>query len=550
MNKLARARVLRRPRFTGRLQGLSLWSPSVWVIALVIAAPILTVVASLFIPAGEVWAHLSSTVLPRYIQNSLWLMLGVGAGVSVIGVGTAWLVTMCSFKGRGWLEWALLLPMAFPAYILAYTYTDYLQFSGPLQTMLRDTFGWGARDYWFPQIRSLGGAIYLLTLALYPYVYLLARSAFLEQSKTMLEAGQCLRVNAWQSFVRVSLPLARPAIVAGVALALMETLSDFGTVDYFGIQTFTTGIYRTWFGLGERLAASQLAAWLLMFVLVLLVLERLSRNAWQHAARLKRSLPNPYTLQGGRAVLAFLAAALPIILGFVLPAVLLLEMAAGRSFDADTWSYARNSLTLASISAWLAVVLALALAYGVRVRPRPLTRLAAQVASVGYAVPGSVIAVSILISLGWLDSRLDAVMGTGLLLSGTMFGLVYAYLVRFLTAAFNTVEAGLKNVTQSMDAAARSLGENTWGSLFRVHIPLLRGHLFTALLLVFVDVMKELPATLIVRPFNLDTLAVRVYRLASDERLAEAAGGALVIVLVGVLPVIFLSMAMTRGRRS
>ena len=548
MNKLARARILKRPRPLRRLRGLSLWSPSVIIIAVLIAAPILTVVASLFIPAGEVWAHLSSTVLPRYIQNSLWLMLGVGAGVSVIGVGAAWLVTMCQFPGRRMLEWALLLPMAFPAYILAYTYTDYLQFSGPLQTTLRELFGWGARDYWFPQIRSLGGAVYLLILALYPYVYLLARSAFLEQSKTMLEAGQCLRIGAWQSFLRVSLPLARPAIVAGVALVLMETLSDFGTVDYFGLQTFTTGIYRTWFGLGERLAASQLAAWLLMFVLVLLLLERLSRNAWQHAARLKKSLPQPYLLKGWRAALAFIATALPVILGFILPGILLVEMASGRSFDADILGYARNSLLLASVSAGLAVVLAIVLAYGVRVRPRRITRVAAQVASVGYAVPGSVIAVSILISLGWLDGRLDAVIGTGLLLSGTMFGLVYAYLVRFLTAAFNTVEAGLKNVTQSMDAAARSLGESTWGSLFRVHIPLLRGSLFTALLLVFVDVMKELPATLIVRPFNLDTLAVRVYRLASDERLAEAAGGSLAIVLVGVLPVIFLSIAMTKRK--
>ena len=552
MNKLARARVLRRERQGGLGRKPSIWTPAVLLIALLIAAPVLVVVASVFFPAGEVWAHLSATVLPRYVTNSLRLMLGVGAGVTVIGVSAAWLVTMCDFPLRRVLEWALLLPMAIPAYILAYTYTDYLQFAGPVQTALRDAFGLSARDYWFPQVRSLGGAAWLLTLALYPYVYLLARTAFLEQSRTMLEAGQCLKTNPWQSFIKISLPLARPAVVAGVALALMETLSDFGTVDYFGVQTFTTGIYRTWFGMGERLAASQLAAWLLMFVLVLLILERGSRNAWRHSARLRKHLPEPYQLSGLRAGLALSFCTLPVILGFILPALLLINMTlrAGLGFGGAFWTYARNSLMLAGLSALLAMMLALVLAYGVRVRSKPVTRAAAQIASVGYAVPGSVIAVSILISLGWLDARLDAALSTGLLLSGTMFGLVYAYLVRFLTAAFNTVESGLKVITPSMDAAAKSLGENTLGSLFRVHIPLLKSSLFTALLLVFVDVIKELPATLIVRPFNLDTLAVRVYRLASDERLAEAASGALAIVIVGVLPVILLSITVMRSRRA
>jgi iron(III) transport system permease protein len=514
---------------------LNAWVPAVVGIGLLLAVPILVVLAAIVVPAGEIWSHLASTVLPRYIQNSLLLMLGVGLGVSSIGIGTAWLVTMCHFPGRRLLEWALLLPMAIPAYILAYTYTDFLQFSGPLQSSLRAFFGWGARDYWFPEVRSLAGTIALLTLSLYPYVYLLARSAFLEQS----------------------LPLARPAIMAGVALALMETLSDFGTVDYFGIQTFTTGIYRTWFGLGERLAAVQLAAWLLMFVLVLIVLERFSRRRWQHPVRMQRrqSLVS-YSLKGWRALLASFLTLLPLLLGFVLPAALLVEMTLStkQASYPHLWNYARNSLLLSLLASLLAIILALVLAYGVRMRPNWLTRTASQLASLGYAVPGTVIAVSTLLSLGWLDQKLNdfsqrfSGVSTGLVLSGTVFALLYAYLVRFLGAAFNALEAGLKHITPSMDETAKSLGYRSLHSLFKVHVPLLRGSLLTGLLLVFVEVMKELPATLIIRPFNLDTLAIRVYRLASDERLREAAGGALAIVVVGILPVILLSTAIARTR--
>ena len=560
MNKLARARALPRPKLLPR----SGWRPSGWTVAIIltallVAAPMGVVLAGLFVPAGEVWQHLSSTVLPRYLMNSLTLTLGVGLGTLLIGVSTAWLTTMCRFPGRRLFEWALLLPMAIPAYILAYTYTDFLQFSGPLQTWLRSSFELAPRGYWFPDVRSLGGAVSMLTLAFYPYVYLLARAAFLEQSTTMLEASQCLRCSPWTSFFRLSLPLARPAIVAGVALALMETLSDFGTVDYFGVQTFTTGIYRTWFGMGERLAAVQLAAWLLLFVLALLVLERRSRSRWRQPGSTNRYRALlSYRLRGVRSVVAAVACSLPVLLGFLLPAALLLRMtlrSSAAAFNPQIWAYARNSLVLATIAALLAVLVGLVLAYGTRVRPNALNKTAARIAAMGYAVPGSVIAVSILISFGWLDARLDALMratfglSTGLLLSGTMVGLIFAYVVRFLTASFNTLEAGLGAITPTMDDAARSLGKRSLTRLWGVHVPLLRGSLLTAALLVFVDVIKELPATLIVRPFNLDTLAVRVYRLASDERLAEASGGALAIVLAGILPVIVLSVAITRSRK-
>lgn len=536
------------------------WSVVALLVALLIAAPVLVVAASLFTPAGEVWGHLASTVLRDYVANSLRLMLGVGAGVLLTGVAAAWLVTMCRFPGRRVFEWALVLPMAIPAYILAYAYTDFLQFAGPLQSALRAATGWSGRDYWFPNVRSLGGAIVMLTLALYPYVYLLARAAFLEQSVAILEASRSLGRSAWRTFFVISLPLARRAIVAGLALALMETLSDFGTVEYFGVVTFTTGIYRTWFGLGERAAAAQLAAVLLLFVLVLFVLERTlgRRPEAQPTSSRFRTLPR-HPLHGWRAALAVAACALPIVAGFVLPVGILVDLASRHVESArgvEVLVYARNTSALAAGGALLLLLVSVVLAYARRLRPDGWTRSATRVASLGYAVPGSVIAVGVLMQLGWVDGRLDAAMrstfgiSTGLLTSGTVAGLLFAYMARFLAVALGPVEAGLEKVTANMDAAARSLGRRSLATLRHVHLPLLRGSLLTAALMVFVDVVKELPATLIVRPFDFDTLAVRAYRLASDERLAEAAGPALAIVMVGIVPVVVLSVAIARSRRS
>ncbi|HEX7003954.1 MAG TPA: iron ABC transporter permease [Trueperaceae bacterium] len=534
------------------------WSIAVVAIALLVAAPILVVLSSVFAPAGDIWRHLASTLLPEYVRNSFLLMLGVGTGTMLIGVSGAWLVTMCRFPGRGLFEWALLLPLAIPAYIMAYAYTDFLQYAGPLQSGLRAVTGWGIGDYWFPDIRSLGGAILLLTLALYPYVYLLARAAFLEQAVSILEAGRSLGRSPWRAFFVVSLPLVRPAVAAGVALALMETLSDFGTVEYFGIVTFTTGIYRTWFGLGAPIAAAQLAAFLLLFILALLVLERSlgRRRRSQGGASRYRAL-GTFPLSGARRLLAFGACLLPILLGFLGPAAILLEMTlsdTSRSLGPDLLEYSRHTFVLAAISAVLAVLVALLLAYGKRVRPNILTRAATRIASIGYAVPGSVIAVGVLMHLGWIDNRIDTWtrssfgFSTGLLLSGTIAGLLFAYLVRFLAMSLGAVESSLAKITPSMDEAAHSLGHRSLSTLLRVHVPLMRGSLLSAALLVFVEVTKELPATLIVRPFNFDTLAVRAYRLASDERLTEAAGGALMIVLVGIVPVFLLSRAIARSR--
>lgn len=523
-----------------------------------VALPVVVVAAFVFVPTGEVWDHLADTVLPRYIGNSLLLMVGVGAGTLVIGVGTAWLVTLCRFPGRWLFEWALLLPLAVPAYVIAYSYASLLDYAGPVQSLLRDTFGWARQDYWFPQLRSIEGAISMMTLVLYPYVYLLSRAAFLEQSACVLEVSRTLGCSPWRGFFRVALPLARPAVAAGVALALMEALNDFGAVQHFGVDTFTTGIYRTWLGMREPAAAAQLAAILMLFIAGVFLLERWSRGrrGFAHSSTRYRPLPR-HRLRGLRAGLAIFACALPVLLGFVVPA---LNLGYGASITAGSWvdehflRYALNSFTLAAIAAVLAVVIAVLMAYALRLRRTAVAVAAVRVASLGYAIPGSVIAVGVMLPLAWIDNTIDGWMratfglSTGLIFSGTIYAVISAYLVRFLALSFSTVEASLTKVTATMDYAARSLGHGPGATLRRVHMPMIRGSLLTGGLVVFVDVMKELPATLVLRPFNFDTLATRTYELASDELLHEASSSALAIVAVGIVPVILVSRVIARSR--
>jgi iron(III) transport system permease protein len=527
-------------------------------VAALLAVPIVAVLANVFATGQGAWQHMASTVLPEYIANTLWLVAGVGAMVMFGGVASAWLVTMCRFPGRRVFEWALILPLAMPAYIMAYAYTDFLQFTGPLQTWLRAITGWQAREYWFPEIRSVGGAIAMLGLVLYPYVYLVVRAAFLEQSVAIIEVGRSLGYGPWRGFFRLALPLARPAIAAGTALALMETLADFGTVSYFAVPTFTTGIYRAWLSMGDRVAAAQLSALLLGCVVLILLLERMSRARARFHNAGGRKWPPRYELHGAAAWLATLVCSLPLLFGFLLPAGLLLQMSLSVSdveLGARFLQLTLNSFTLAGVTAAAAVALALLMAYAVRLRPGPLATAANRLAGFGYAIPGAVIAIGILVPVARLDNAVDAWMranigiSTGLLLTGSIAALVYAYLVRFLTVALQTVEAGLAKITASMDEAARSLGVGAGATLVRVHGPMMRGSLLTAALLVFVDVMKELPATLVMRPFNFDTLAVRAYNLAADERLAEAASAALAIVAVSLLPLILLSRRIAGARR-
>jgi iron(III) transport system permease protein len=535
-----------------------LWKPGVLLVALLFSLPLFTIAGFVVYPSGEIWRHLLDTVLAEYLRNSALLMLGVAAGTLLIGVGCAWLTSVCVFPGKRIFSWALLLPLAFPAYIIAYTYTGMLDFAGPVQSWIRGATGWGSRDYYFPEVRSLGGAIVMFSLVLYPYVYLLARAAFLEQSVCVLEVSRTLGCSVWSSFYRVALPLARPAVVAGLSLALMETLADYGTVAYFGIGVFTTGIFRTWFGLGDAAAAAKLAAVLMTFVLTLIVIERWSRRRarYHHATYRYRALPQ-YRLRGHRAWLAFAACFIPLFAGFLLPAAQLSAWALDtwrETVDASFLRLALNSLQLALAAALLAVVLSLFLAYGKRVLASKSIDAAIRVVATGYAVPGTVIAVGVIIPLAWFDNSVDSLMrshfgvSTGLLLSGSLFAVMFAYMVRFLAVSIQAVESGLVKVRRSMDEAARSLSCGPSEILLRVHLPLMKGTVLTAMLIVFVDVMKELPATLILRPFDFNTLAVRAFELASDERLADSSTAALAIVLVGLLPVILLSYGISGSR--
>ncbi|MEM7497183.1 MAG: iron ABC transporter permease [Pseudomonadota bacterium] len=527
-------------------------------VAAVCAAPALSVALTALTGSLETWGMLSRTVLPRYLWTTVELVLLVGIGVTVLGTACAWLVTNTRFWGRPFFEIALALPLAFPAYVLAYAYTDLLDHPGPVQTLLRELTGWGPRDYWFPEIRSLGGAALMLTLVLYPYVYLLARAAFLMQSVTAAQVARTLGAGPWSSFFRVSLPMARPAIAGGAALAMMETIADFGTVAHFNVQTFASGIYRAWFSMGDRAAAAQLSLCLLVFAVSLAALERISRGAAQrHQAGKRFEALQPAPLTGPAALGAFALCALPVLLGVVLPITMLALMAVGSGqnpFEPRYLGFTTNSLMLSGGAALLVVFGALVVGYAARLVPGAFSRGAAMLAGVGYAVPGGVIAVGLLVPLAAFDNALDDFMearfgiSTGLLLTGGAGLLLVAYLVRFMAVALNAVDAGLSTIRPSMDHVARTLGAGPMVTLGRVHVPLLRGSLLTAGLIVFVDVMKELPATLIMRPFDFDTLAVQAYRLASDERLAQAAVPSLVIVAFGFLPVLLLVREIRRSR--
>ncbi|HEX6528966.1 MAG TPA: iron ABC transporter permease [Burkholderiales bacterium] len=537
-------------------KNIGLLGGSALAIAALLALPIVAVVLSFLGGSSDTWAHLAATGLPRYIGNTALLLALVTCGVVSIGVVSAWLVTAYRFPGRDVLEWALLLPVAMPAYVMAYAYTDWLQFTGAVQTMLRHLTGWQAREYWFPDVRSLPGAAVVLSFALYPYVYIVARTAFHDLSRSAIEAGRLAGYGAFGAFARVAVPLARPAIAAGTALALMETLADFGTVSYFGVEVFTTGIFKAWLSMGDTVAAAQLSTCLLGFVVLLLALERANRGrAAYHGPAPRRA--RPQVLPGAKGLLAFAACAAPAVFGFALPALLLGWLAWGETMSATRLAtLLADSFTLAALTAFVAVGAALLMAYAARMTRNPLVLAGNRLAGLGYAVPGAVIAVGVLVPLGRLDNALanwiEHALGmkTGLLLTGTVVALVYAYLVRLLAVALQTTNAGLAKITPSMEHAARSLGATPAQALARVHAPLLAPSLATAALLVFVDVLKELPATFALRPFNFDTLAVEAYNLAKDERLAEAAAPSLAIIAAGLLPVIYVSKRYFQATRS
>ena len=516
--------------------------------ALALALPVLALVGAWFQFDAEAWdvlRQMLQTVLPEYTATSLVLCVAVAVAVALVGMVTASAVTLFDFAGRRFFEWALLLPLAIPAYVVAYAYTDFLQFSGPLQVFLREQFGLSGRV--FPEVRNVGGAVWVFTFSLYPYVYLLARTALSERAAQLMEAARLLGAPLSRRITEVALPLARPAVAAGVALALMETLADFGVASYFGIQTFTAGIYKTWLVMDNRSAAAQLATLLLLTVGLLLWLEHRAQKRMRFASlrgmRAGGNEAQPVRLKGRRAALAWTVCALPVLFGFVLPVLFMLRPLVG-GWDELPWSsfllWSRNSLWLAGLSAALATVAALLLAFAVRREPGPLTRGVVQVVSLGYAVPGAVIVVGLLLPVGWVQATFPQ-SSVGFWVTATVLGIVWAYLVRFSAVALQSVQSGYARIPGSLDDSARMLGTTGLGLAVRVHWPLLRRSTAAAALLVFVDVMKELPATLVLRPFNSDTLAVVTYQLARDERLGEAALPALTLVLVGLVPVIMLS---------
>ena len=520
-------------------------------LALLLMLPVLSVFAA-WLPwgdsspqSGQILLEMSRTVLPDYALTTLWLCLLVAAGVSLLGLSAAVAVTLFEFPGRRLLAWALLLPLAMPAYVVAYAYTDFFQYSGPLQNFLRLNLGLQGRV--FPEVRSLGGAAWVFTFTLYPYVYLLARTALGERSANLMEAARLLGAPLRRRILAVALPLARPAVAAGVALALMETLADFGVASYFGIQTFSAGIYKAWLAMDNRVAAAQLAALLLLLVALLLGLERRAQSRLRFGqARGGRSDTldaRPLRLRAAGIWLAWLVCGAPVLLGFVLPVLFMLRplLADGHSLPWGPFvGWAINSLRLASISALLAVGLALLLAFNLRRSPSLPAKLAVQLVGLGYAVPGAVLVVGLLLPVGWLQTIYPHG-GLAYYLTATSLGLVWAYLVRFSAVALQSVQSAYARIPASLDDSARMLGNRDALLLRRVHWPLLQPSLAAAALLVFVDVMKELPATLVLRPFNSDTLAVVAYQLARDERLGEAALPALALVLVGLLPVLLLN---------
>ncbi|WP_282127093.1 ABC transporter permease [Roseobacter litoralis] len=532
-------------------------------IALFVAAicllPIVGVIAAAAFSSFDTLGQLADTVLWRYTWTTLVLVVLVAIGSIVIGATTAWLVVTSEFRGRRFFEIALVVPLAFPAYVLAYAYTDILDHPGIVQTTLRSLMGWGPRDYWFPEIRSLGGAALMLTLVLYPYVYLLTRAGFRMQAATPFYAARSLGSSPLRAFLRVSLPMARPAIAAGTLLVVMETIADFGTVAHFSVQTFATGIYTSWFGLGDRGAAAQLALGLLAFALLVAMLEYMNRGAAAYASKGRQEPFVRFTLTGYRAFAAQFACAVPVLLGVILPTITLILMGLRSEQDIFSPRYMRfiqSTLTLASIAAVVTVFAAILLGTFNRVSPGRSALASLFIGRLGYAVPGGVIAIGLLVPFAnfdnWLDARMEASFGisTGLLISGSIWLMIAAYMIRFLAAAIGAYDSGLATVTPNVDAASRVLGRSAWGTVRDIHLSVLRPSILTAMLIVFVDTVKELPATLILRPFNYDTLAVHAFRLASDERLEGAAVPSLMIAGIGLIPVIILCAQISEWRKA
>ena len=521
-------------------------------LVLLLSVPMISIGLDLF--SGGAWPK----TLSLYIWNTLGLMIGVGLLATLIGVSCAWFISAYDFPGRKILSWALILPIAAPAYIIAYVYADLLEYFGPVQSTLRGLFGWGQGDYVFPSIRNPMGAIFTLSFVLYPYVYLLARASFLNQSRSQWQAARNLGLTARQAFFRIALPSARPAIAGGAALVLMETLADFGVADFFAVPTFSVGIFRNWLILGDRPAAMKLAAVMLLAVILLVILESSTRRGSTASLGKTRAQSDRISLKGWRAVLITSLCGLPVLLGLIIPVARLIyhSVSGGDNMAASQlFGFTINSLILGVVVGLIALTLALYLSFSKRANPSKTRSTFIRIGTLGYALPGALLAVGLLTPLALFDQSLTRFAksalgwGGGLILTGTIIALAYALVIRFLTVAFNSVDANLEQISPSLENVSRSLGAGYWRRTRQILLPLLRPGLISAFILVFIDVMRELPATLIMRPFNFDTLATRIYWLASDERLAEASTAALLIIGVSIIPTLYLNAFMSKKER-
>lgn len=531
------------------------WSLAGYAVAALLVLPLFALIFQAFQPDEAVFGHLMATVLPTYIINSLLLIFWVSLGALLLALPCAWLMARCDFVGRRYLQWALLLPLAMPAYIVAYVYTDLLDYAGPVQRGLRSIFGWDSpQDYFFPDIRTLGGAACMLSLVLFPYIYLLARTAFMEQSLSLAHASRIMGCSPWQSFWRLSLPMARPALAVGVALVAMETAADFATVNYFAVPTLTTAVYDTWLGYGNLTAAAKLSAIILLVVFSLIGFERFARRKQQLFQKQSRiQVTDLYRLSMTQTLVALSFCGMLLLLAFLLPFGILLSYAIGyfeQSWDKSFWQLSLNSLSLALITSLLCCLIALLLMFVRRISPRQSDALPSRLASTGYALPGTVLAIGVLVPLTMLDFAINdladlfGIAGPGLILTGSVMALIFAFCVRFVAIAIGSVESSYKRISPSLDMVSLTMGQTPRQLLRRVHLPLLAKGLFAGALLVFIESMKELPAALLLRPIGFENLATYVFQFASDEKLEHGALAAIVIVLVGLVPLIYLNRSL------
>ncbi len=534
-----------------------IWKTSSGALALLLVLPILAIFYTAVGDTDELFAHLMATVMPTYIYNTITLTIGVMVLSLVFGIPSAWFMAMCKLPTEKWLQWALVLPLAMPGYIIGYIFTDWFDFAGPIQIFLRDLTGWGPKEYWFPDIRTLPGATFVLALVLYPYIYLLCRAAFMEQNVSLLQSARLLKCSPWESFRRISLPLARPSMAVGLSLVAMETIGDFGTVSYFAVNTLTTAVYDTWLGYSNLNAAAKISAIMLVIVVLLLSTERYSRRKQKlFQSQFNSHEDFRYELTGWKKWTALVWCWGLVLIAFILPLMQLIDYSI--TYFEQSWTpqfreYAWNSLVVSVIAAIIGVAVALVVNFTYRVNGKRTTLTFIRLSSMGYAVPGTVLAIGVMVAVLFMDHRINDVAKAmewgrpGLIFSGSMFAIIFAMVVRFSAVAIGSIESNLNKISPSLDMASRTMGCTPNTMLWRVHFPLVKRGALIAALLVFIESMKELNAALLLRPFNFETLATYVYNFASDEHLELAALPAVLLVFVGLIPLVVVNRSLEQN---